>query len=182
MTLVADELNTGAAEEAVAQRRTVAALAQAGRFAEVHARKLDPFHEGTREPDAPRTNVSWERYARRVLWAIASDDENGISYERADRYFRFLARCMTAQTVFPFLTPDLEGGLVIEWSSGRTLIEIDLESDGEYFFLHTDGSPQPLIKDSGRVSGFNISHLRGLLSVFSQEVSLRNPEWRQFYV
>jgi hypothetical protein len=181
MNLLAEEINTSSrSAETIAVRASSAAISHAlvRRGQRVN---VDIFDHPSVEHPTVRATSTWQEYATKILWAIAADSDTRIDYRRANLYLRVLGKIMESDTIYPFMTPDYEGGMVFEWSAGVSLIELDIEVSGEYFLLHTVDSQAPIIQQRGRVSELDIPSLKALLSDFSRQVSAHNPAWRELF-
>lgn len=151
---------------------------------------LDEFADDSQEQDhEPRVlagwlageSQTWRAYMRALLFSIAAEPEARLTYRRVDLCMSLLARLMSAETVYPSATPDGEGGITLEWISGKWLIELDLEANGEYFLLHSGEDGILKTKQRGMIRDLPLRELQRLLASFTQYVVDRNSSWRSLY-
>jgi len=125
---------------------------------------------------------TWRTYMRALLFSIAAEPEAQLRYRTVDLCMRMLEGVMSNESVYPSATPEGDGGITLEWISGKWLIELDLEADGQYFLLHSGGDGVLKTKQRGMVHDLSLSALRGLVASFTEYVVNLNPTWRSLYV
>ncbi|MBO4162034.1 hypothetical protein [Micromonospora antibiotica] len=93
--------------------------------------------------------------------------------------FEFLQKVSDRRTVFPFLSPDGEGGVLAEWHARKQRIEIEVDGDGNGLFYASDADGREVL--AGEVSPQSEHKLRRLLLDLSVRVDLENPTWRALF-
>lgn len=119
-------------------------------------------------------------YTRRLLLEVGAVEGTGLTFERIHLLCRLIDRISTHETIFPAITPDFEGGISLEWSSGALLIELSIESNGTYA-LFAEGVSSSSIHHEGDVHDMSLPSLKALIARFTDEISTRNPDWREHF-
>lgn len=109
------------------------------------------------------------------------DNEGGkaVSADALISMHEVLGRVVERTTVFPFLSPNGEGGVLAEWHAGSQKIEIEVEADGTAYTYATDNQGKVVLDTN--VSRETIKALRHILRVLSERVDEENPKWREMF-
>lgn len=83
------------------------------------------------------------------------------------------------RTVFPFLSPTGDGGLVAEWHANGKVLEVIVEPDGSTFLYGKDADLELLI--DAQDSSATRRRFRRLLVTLSTYVHRENPTWRELF-
>lgn len=138
-------------------------------------------HEATSRPSpvAKYLNEEFEKMAARL-----SDGSLPSNADFTDavliRLHRALTQICDADTVFPHVAPDGEGGVVATWFAGGLMIEVACDSQLRLEFVRQDG-------DDGRRLTINSNSTQSLRDVRSELRNLtnlvitRNPSWRELF-
>jgi hypothetical protein len=84
-----------------------------------------------------------------------------------------------ARTVFPFLAPDGNGGVMAEWRAGEWRLEIEVSDAGDaYVYARTANG---VLVDDDLVGSEMVDRVRRLLLELSADVRAHNPAWRRLF-
>ncbi|RFA12182.1 hypothetical protein B7R22_17290 [Subtercola boreus] len=142
-----------------------------------HDLRTVPVAEARRHPQTD----AWLAHVRPLLFAMAADQDSLLSYKRVGLAIEMLSRLMVADSIYPSVSPDGEGGLSFQWSSGQWLLELDLENSGEYFLLQTDEQGVKRQQLRGEVHSLPIPLVKSLVAEFTDYVESLNPAWREYF-
>lgn len=93
--------------------------------------------------------------------------------------FEILQKVSDRRTVFPYLSPDGEGGVLAEWHARKQKIEVEIDAEGSAFYYATDQEGRELLE--GAVTPQTEHKLRRLLLDLSARVDQENPLWRELF-
>jgi hypothetical protein len=136
-----------------------------------------------RAKDSPYELV---RYAQPRLHALRNlrsnwDGEGGeaATTDAIIAMDEILKKVADRRTVFPYLSPDGEGGVLAEWHAKEQKIEIEVDAVGEANFYATDQAGKTVLEDG--VNPTTEWKLRRLLLDLSARVDRENPTWRDLF-
>jgi hypothetical protein len=126
------------------------------------------------------------RYAEAKLAVLRTlpegwDGEKGVpvTTNAALAMYEILQKLADRRTVFPYLSPDGEGGVLGEWHARAQKLEIEVDADGNGVFYATDQDGNVVLQDD--VSPQTEHKLRHLLLELSARVDQENPTWRELF-
>ncbi|MER7768225.1 hypothetical protein [Kitasatospora sp. NPDC096140] len=94
--------------------------------------------------------------------------------------YRVLDHLTTSRSVFPFLTPTDDGGVLAEWRAGRERIEVEFSPDDPPYGFAA-GSDGITRIDEYLNSSTSLAKTKRLLEVLSGRVWAENPTWRTLF-
>lgn len=97
-----------------------------------------------------------------------------VSKAAASAMRRALDTVMSSESVFPYLVPSGDGGMLAEWHAGPRKLEIEVDASGELVSFAARSGEEPLC--SCTVNQFTIM-LRSVTTLVKQA----NPNWQELF-
>jgi len=142
---------------------------------------------GARLPEGAPTKLELQTYVTSKLKELRclelgwdGAQAGPVTQKVTHEVYRTLDQVTEARSVYPFVTPTAEGGILAEWRAGKERIEIEFtpNDDPYVYVVDSDGVTQVdgYLRERGTLLG-----VRRALKEISQRVWATNPTWKRLF-
>jgi len=108
-------------------------------------------------------------YAKQQLY-----ESSGGTQQARNQMLHSLREILNADSVFPTISVDEDGGVLAEWHFGDTWLEIDADPTGKMSYAVRVNGTRRNVRSS-------MEHVSSLLEVLSDAAKKQNPNWRSMF-